>query len=886
MDRNLVMDPNLAMVTSPSRLSKLLSGSVARANLKLAPGAGEAGFTLVASTIVVTAAIISVASLATFAWSNLTASRQPAPAKVARDAAISGINRIISELNISQNRRLLVNASVLASQSPATFNNDSRFVNPCARVRDRFIDTSNPIGNNLLHTIPARPTIAENQGSTFPVGTSSLVGTEIKIPGTANRLRYKLISISNGANSNEFNADGSPNPNFNVTVGRPGAAGTGLAGRSGTITLEVQGTYHDRGGAEISRRTVRRTLAIIPKCCGLPIGGYTGANNNPTLWAGGWAAVDSGTGTPTFDNVLDACPLAAGNAVIVGAGRRTSSPTTPDVGGSLAVSNLSQLLRRISTSGAETTATIRSLFCTVESANPTAADCPSAVQNTGGQTLLSVRNLAMPPVPTPGSVDPWLFEGMSFPVGCAGDFCGGGISDPSSFSSTPVLVTPRMRVCDANLRDGSWGDAATVRARADSVVGPGVPDSVISAGCNIVVGSTAAVGGTPPQHPRYVETLRTRDFDTWTTMGGYSAAELGNYNTGNTSGPFQNGNTIPADSGVHLKRRLGRICTRVSWPLHAAARVRDQTNFRSNQNVIYCSLSSLQLVNALINVDTRASAAGEGSIPLVLDFRNSLRTDVAPSTPSLLSGLSLIANPAVPDRATNEPVGIVQTNTSPDITGGTTMIPTTNPGDVTILGCGSESTSSTTICPAQSISTGYANTGGTPTVTTGNDFVLDGVFVYMPRGVVYSQGVQTLSNPLNTSTPGSYGYINQFNTAYPADPWAVGSVEVDPILPAFRNEDFCAGVGSGLRDCTNLRVRGVMWVNQILANAGISFEVPDYALARPADYQLIRTTSTPSTPFRMFSPLQWFLPETNWTPDVFTLEQDYAARSVISSVEF
>jgi len=75
-------------------------------------------------------------------------------------------------------------------------------------------------------------------------------------------------------------------------------------------------------------------------------------------------------------------------------------------------------------------------------------------------------------------------------------------------------------------------------------------------------------------------------------------------------------------------------------------------------------------------------------------------------------------------------------------------------------------------------------------------------------------------------------------------------------------------------------------VNQILANAGISFEVPDYALARPADYQLIRTTSTPSTPFRMFSPLQWFLPETNWTPDVFTLEQDYAARSVISSVEF
>ena len=155
--------------------------------------------------------------------------------KLARDAADIGILRAVMLLNEPQNRYLLAKADQIDSATGAEIAANKDFLNPCL-------------------------------GTLQPDVVNTTMGIKV-----SNSATYPTINIDDGTATNgiqrrfrikQIQQNGLPNSN---------------TGTTGGIVITVIGEAVDKNGMVLSSSTIPRELEVVPKCCGLSLGGPSGA---------------------------------------------------------------------------------------------------------------------------------------------------------------------------------------------------------------------------------------------------------------------------------------------------------------------------------------------------------------------------------------------------------------------------------------------------------------------------------------------------------------------------------------------------------------------------------------------------------------------------------
>lgn len=156
--------------------------------------------------------------------------------KLARDAADIGILRAVMLLNEPNNRELLVNADIVDGQTASEL---AAYTNPCP-------------GSLTPDVAVANMGIKASSGSGYPLVTID--------DGTATdgiQRRFQIIRIEQ--------------------QGRPKTE----TGESGGIAITVRGEAF-KGDKILSTSTITRELEVVPKCCGLSLGGPSQAFGGDT----------------------------------------------------------------------------------------------------------------------------------------------------------------------------------------------------------------------------------------------------------------------------------------------------------------------------------------------------------------------------------------------------------------------------------------------------------------------------------------------------------------------------------------------------------------------------------------------------------------------------
>lgn len=227
----------------------------------------------------------------------------------ARDAAEIGLARVVSQLNRSRNRRLLVNAEILARQGMtlAAIDANSTLASRCGT------STSDLTGS-------------ANAGSRGEFGTGSLLGTRRDIdaatrPGSGTIRSYEVLAITQPPDSREYNIDTAgqyaANEAFAVRLGQ----GANSA-RAGEVTITVRGLVR-RGDTLVAATTIAGTFDVVPKCCG---GSFRGAGNAFGNDTRPCEVTSLGVVTATSQELPPGGLLAAGSAVSFNAEDQSSLP--------------------------------------------------------------------------------------------------------------------------------------------------------------------------------------------------------------------------------------------------------------------------------------------------------------------------------------------------------------------------------------------------------------------------------------------------------------------------------------------------------------------------------------------------------------------------------
>ena len=429
-------------------------------------GRGDGGFSLALALLVVLAGLATTLAITSRTIGSRQVRDSDDKSFSARNAAEIGMTRIIAELNRPRNRRLLVNAPGLGATgaTTTTIGDNDDFRSACDLAGGEGPDLSGQ--------------------ATFDSG--AVLNNEVTIPNTNNRLHYKLVRIVNGdpsdgsfpdPNLSEQDADGNANTSFRVTLGN--GATPVIQGKSGRITLDVTGRAVDAGGKE-SLYHLRKTFAVIPKCCGSSFGGFR-SSGAADLWGN--------------DERTD-CGVASGYGLILGSRRDL---TNADTKGSL--STLLAVLLERTIDGSTNSSTVNRVYCTVPTSTPATSDCPLTSNASVVRTKLSLKDITLPPLPFPSNTGTYTYTTNQATLGSFGTTT----QIPQLFRNVAnVQGFARMRVCDAGasaLNPSPWIGASN-RTFATAALSSSSPQ----VGCQITVSSS--------------ETLNTRDFDNWRSSGG------------------------------------------------------------------------------------------------------------------------------------------------------------------------------------------------------------------------------------------------------------------------------------------------------------------------------------------------------------------------------
>jgi hypothetical protein len=425
-----------------------------------APPRSDQGFSVALAVLVVLGGLLTTLAITGRTLTSRQVRESDDKGFTARNAAEIGMTRIISDLNRPRNRRLLVNAPQLGAsgRTVAQIQSDDSLRSAC----------------NADGEAPDLSTFGT-------LNSGTVLNNEVTIPNTNGLLRYTLVAINNGNTADNFfeqDAEGNANEAFSLTVGNPVSPVT--PGQSGLITVDVRGRVVENG-VEKSRYNLRKTFAVIPKCCGGSFGGF---NNDGT--AGRW-----GNDTDTSD-----CGVASGYGLILGARRDLANS---DTRGSLST-RLAILLER-TVGGSTTETTVNRVYCTVPTSSPVASDCPLTSSVSIVRTRLTLKDIGLPALPFPSNTGTYSYTANQATLGSLGTTS----QIPQLFRNVAnVQGYARMRVCDAGVSSPNpspWIGASN-RTFASATLSSGSP----VVGCQITVSSS--------------ETLNTRDFDNWRSSAG------------------------------------------------------------------------------------------------------------------------------------------------------------------------------------------------------------------------------------------------------------------------------------------------------------------------------------------------------------------------------
>jgi hypothetical protein len=420
---------------------------------------GEQGFSLALALLVVLGALSAALAITGRTLSNRQARQQLDAGLTARNAAEIGMTRIIAELNRPRNRRLLVNAPQLGASGRTVSQIQSD---------DSLRSACNADG------------VAADISTFGSFNSGAVLNNEVTVPNTGGRLRYTLVAVNNGNPADNFfeqGADGNANPAFRLDVGTN--VSPFEAGVSGEITLDVRGRVVDNG-TETSRYNLRKTFAVIPKCCGGSFGGFN----------------SDGTARWGNDTNTSSCGVASGYGLILGA--RRDHLTDSNTRGSLSTLLAVYLERTVGGSTTETN--VSRVYCTVNTNSPVPSDCPLTSSLSIVRTSLTLKNILLPPVPFAASSGSFAFSADQPTVGTSG---ASTTQIPSNFRS-PATVPgyARMRVCDANIAS-IWSGASSRSSQAAVLT---TNNDNRRLGCQFTVSTS--------------ETLETRNFASWQSAGG------------------------------------------------------------------------------------------------------------------------------------------------------------------------------------------------------------------------------------------------------------------------------------------------------------------------------------------------------------------------------
>jgi hypothetical protein len=213
------------------------------------PTRSQDGFSLATVMLIALAVILGSVAMIDRATSGWLGSLFVGQSREARDAAEIGLARVVSELNRSRNRRLLVNAAALNITSLTDLQADaSKFRSYC--------ETSSPNLGEFARNGITKIVDGEHQ-ITNPPGSTS-----------ATSRYYRVVKIEQPAESKELNEDFSKNDTFNIA-------------NKGELSITVEGIVR-RGDTVLARSTIQETLEVVPKCCKRSFSGENGALGNDT----------------------------------------------------------------------------------------------------------------------------------------------------------------------------------------------------------------------------------------------------------------------------------------------------------------------------------------------------------------------------------------------------------------------------------------------------------------------------------------------------------------------------------------------------------------------------------------------------------------------------
>ena len=208
------------------------------------PGSDSSG-SMVVTILIVLGVLLGGLTISNRASMAELASAYQSQGRDARAAADIGMTAVLSELNRSRNRQLLVNACLLETATPSSIATDNNVKVPDGRAY-------------------------ANVSTTFPVSGTVPTAQTINI-GDGSQLRWRLIDVDCSA--------ATPSSVRLGTAANPLTGAAAVAPSSGDLTLTVRG-FALRGGTTVATSTLRQTVEVVPKCLDRSLRGLGNAFGN------------------------------------------------------------------------------------------------------------------------------------------------------------------------------------------------------------------------------------------------------------------------------------------------------------------------------------------------------------------------------------------------------------------------------------------------------------------------------------------------------------------------------------------------------------------------------------------------------------------------------
>jgi hypothetical protein len=262
------------------KTSKLLILLLARTRAR-----GERGFGLLLALLVALITVSSAVTLVSRTQSGWLGVAEQSESRLAREAAEAGLSRVIGELNLPVNRRLLVNPMPFTAWKTRAGNginlqDDPSLINPCSRFA--AFPENHPSARDGLRRL-ADPSLSE---------ATIQLDADTPTPGIQRRFLLRSVRLSDRNRSHWYRST------------RPQAGGNAVGEQSasnfteslinfnnknnvGAIELVVQGQVL-KGGRVVATSNLSREYLVVPKCCARSFGGPDQMYGNDYRWCFGY----------------------------------------------------------------------------------------------------------------------------------------------------------------------------------------------------------------------------------------------------------------------------------------------------------------------------------------------------------------------------------------------------------------------------------------------------------------------------------------------------------------------------------------------------------------------------------------------------------------------